>query len=86
VEKLLQRTRGLAKGGEMVYNRLSMTQTEGDNMGNTITVEKAAQLSGYHPEWIRRLVRHGVIAARKIGRMWFVDKRSFQDYLDRQGK
>lgn len=59
-----------------------MPNTEGDvHMIGTISVEQAAQQGRYNPEWVRRLIRQGKIAAQKIGRVWFVNAQSFQDYL-----
>jgi excisionase family DNA binding protein len=49
----------------------------------TLTVEEAEQVSGYCQEWIRRLIREGTITAQKIGRMWFLDKKSLEDYMAR---
>lgn len=34
----------------------------------------AAELSGYHPEYIRRLPRQGKIGAEKKGRDWWIDR------------
>ena len=34
-------------------------------MDNWITTTEAAELSGYHPVYLRRLIRGGVIAAEK---------------------
>jgi excisionase family DNA binding protein len=49
----------------------------------TLTVEEAEQVSGYCQEWIRRLIREGELTAQKIGRMWFLDKKSLEDYMAR---
>jgi excisionase family DNA binding protein len=46
-----------------------------------ITVSDAAELSGYHPEHIRRLIRDGKIDARKFGPLWQVSYSSLRDYL-----
>lgn len=50
-------------------------------MSETMSVEDAAKLGRYNPEWVRRLIRQGKIAAQKIGRVWFISTKSFQDYL-----
>lgn len=46
-----------------------------------LTVQQAADLSGYHPNHIRRLVRAGEIQARKWGQAWQVSKQSLNIYL-----
>lgn len=45
-----------------------------------ITVSEAAELSGYHPEHIRRLIREGKIGARKFGPLWQVSWLSLMEY------
>ena len=54
------------------------------NNGQWLTVKEAADMSGYHPEHIRRLVREGKIEARKIVTVWLVNRSSLQNYLDEQ--
>jgi hypothetical protein len=45
-----------------------------------LTVRDAAKLSGYHPEYITRLIRVGTIRARKISIVWLVDCHSLTGY------
>jgi excisionase family DNA binding protein len=47
-----------------------------------ITTTEAAQLSGYHPEHIRRLVRTGDVKARKFGIVWQVNKTSLLAFVN----
>ena len=47
-----------------------------------ITTSKAAELSGYHPERIRELVREGKIDGRKFGNVWQIDKSSLLEFLE----
>jgi excisionase family DNA binding protein len=47
-----------------------------------ITSAEAAELSGYHPEHLRRLVREGRIKARKFGNVWQIDRKSLLAYLE----
>jgi excisionase family DNA binding protein len=49
---------------------------------NWLTTQQAADLSGYHPNHIRRLVRSGEIQARKWGQSWQVSKQSLLAYLE----
>jgi excisionase family DNA binding protein len=43
-----------------------------------ITTAEAAELTGYHVKYVRRLVREGKIAGAKRGRDWWVDKASVE--------
>lgn len=55
-------------------------------MDGTISVAEAAALGRYHQEWIRRLIRQGKIQARKIGRVWFVNIKSLENYLEQHDR
>ena len=46
-----------------------------------LSVEEAADRSGYHPEYLRRLIRAKRIEAVKKGLMWWVDPDSLDAYL-----
>jgi excisionase family DNA binding protein len=46
-----------------------------------LSVSEAAELSGYHPEYIRRLVRDGEIEARKFSIVWQVRRESLISYI-----
>ncbi len=50
-------------------------------MPDWVTTTEAANLSGYHPERIRELIREGKIAALKKGNAWWVDRQSLLLYL-----
>lgn len=47
-----------------------------------LSVSEAAEVSGYHPEYIRRLIRDGEIIARKFSIVWQVSKNSLLDYVE----
>ena len=47
-----------------------------------LSVTEAAKLSGYHPEYIRRLIRDGEIEAKKFSIVWQVRTQSLLDYLE----
>ena len=51
-----------------------------------ITTTEAANISGYHIEYIRHLTRNGLIDAKKWGREWMVNLKSFQEYLASERK
>ena len=46
-----------------------------------LSVEEAADKSGYHPEYLRRLIRADKVKAVKKGLMWWVDPDSLDAYL-----
>ena len=50
-------------------------------LNDWLTTEEAAHLSGYHIEHVRRLIRAGVIGAKKWGRDWMVNRQSMVEYL-----
>jgi excisionase family DNA binding protein len=47
-----------------------------------LSVSDAAKLSGYHPEYIRRLIRDGEIEARKFSIVWQVRQTSLSVYVE----
>ena len=51
-----------------------------------LTVNEAAKLSGYHPEYIRQLIRDGKVNAKKFSIVWMVDKESLLEYVKSQEK
>ena len=50
---------------------------------NHITVQAAADYSGYSIQYVRRLLRCGKLAGFKIGQVWLIDKTAFEAYLDK---
>ena len=53
---------------------------------NWITTEQAAELSGYHENHLRRLIRSGDIKAQKRGGHWWVDRASVEAYVAKAKK
>jgi excisionase family DNA binding protein len=52
-----------------------------------ITTAEASELSGYHPDHVRRLIRSGEIKAQKFGIVWQVSRASLLSYLhEMEGK
>ena len=49
-------------------------------MAEWITTKQAAEMSGYHVNHIRRLIRAGLIQAQKFGPTLQIDKRSLLTY------
>jgi excisionase family DNA binding protein len=52
------------------------------SMPEWITTQEAAEVSGFHPEYIRELARAGKIGASKKGRDWWIDRDVLKAYLD----
>ena len=50
-----------------------------------LTTQQAADLSGYHPNHLRRLLRAHEIKGRKWGSAWQIEKQSLKDYLEKAG-
>ena len=48
-----------------------------------ITTAEAAEISGYHQEYIRRLLKEGRIEGKKFGLVWQVKRASLKDYLEK---
>jgi excisionase family DNA binding protein len=51
-----------------------------------ITTQQAAELSGYHPTYLRDLIRAGIIKARKFGPTWQIDRAAFLAYVSKAEK
>jgi excisionase family DNA binding protein len=46
-----------------------------------ITTKEAAEISGYHVEYIRELIRADRIKAKKWGREWMISRASVLDHI-----
>ncbi len=51
-----------------------------------ISTTEATELSGYHPEYIRQLIRQGEIQANRKGTMYWIDRGSLLSYLQKAKK
>lgn len=51
------------------------------NGDDWITTQEAADLSGYHVNYLRWLIREERIKARRISFLWFVNRQSLLDYM-----
>jgi excisionase family DNA binding protein len=56
-----------------------------DNVNHTdwITTSEAAELTGYSPHYVRRLMRKNRVLAKKWGNTWMINKQSLLDYKQR---
>ena len=50
---------------------------------NHITVQEAAEITGYNVQYLRRLLRAGKPEAIKIGQIWLINLASLQAYFSR---
>lgn len=50
-------------------------------MPEFITTAETAELLGYTPQHVRRLVREGVLDGTKIGRDWVINRASVGRFL-----
>ena len=48
---------------------------------NYMSIDAAAEYSGYNPQYFRRLLRRGVIEGTKVGQVWLVSIASIDAYL-----
>ena len=48
-----------------------------------ITTAEAADLTGYSPHYVRRLMRKDRVLAKKWGNSWMINKQSLLDYKRR---
>ena len=51
------------------------------NSDDWITTQEAAELSGYHVNHLRRLIRQGLIKAQKFGPVWQISRQSLVIYV-----
>jgi len=50
-------------------------------VNNHLSVQAAANISGYSLQYLRRLLRNGTLDGMKIGQVWPIDKTSFDAYV-----
>ncbi len=46
-----------------------------------LTIQEAAELSGYVREYLRDLANEGKIQARKVATVWLINRRSLLDWV-----
>ncbi len=51
-----------------------------------LTVQQAAELSGYHPNYIRLIIRTGKVKARKFATVWQVNRTALLAYIRKTEK
>ena len=50
-------------------------------ISNHITVNTAAEATGYNIQYLRRLLRSGKLEGIKIGQIWLIEMQSLEMYL-----
>ena len=48
-----------------------------------ISVQAAADVTGYNIQYLRRLLRSGTLEGIKIGQIWLIEMESLESYLNR---
>ena len=48
-----------------------------------ISVQAAAELTGYNIQYLRRILRAGKLEGIKIGQIWLIEMKSLETYLKR---
>jgi excisionase family DNA binding protein len=48
-----------------------------------VTVQAAAEVTGYNIQYLRRLLRSGKLGGIKIGQIWLIEVQSLEMYLQR---
>jgi len=54
-----------------------------------LTTEEAAEILDYHADYVRRLLREGILIGKKFGQIWLIDPGSVErrkSLLDDQAK
>ena len=46
-----------------------------------VTVQAAADVTGYNIQYLRRMLRSGVLRGIKIGQLWLIEMQSLEMYL-----
>jgi excisionase family DNA binding protein len=58
-----------------------MTRLEQPELDDLISLQEAAKLSGLSSDHLRRLVEHGDLWGKKIGRNWVTTKQAIEIYI-----
>ncbi len=51
-----------------------------------MTTNEAAELLGFHPSSIHKMIKSGKLQGERFGRDWMVYRQSVEDYLKRFGE
>jgi excisionase family DNA binding protein len=66
------------------FNSPSISQKSktGILINQHITVQAAAEATGYNIQYLRRMLRSGALKGVKIGQMWLIDMEALETYLE----
>lgn len=56
-----------------------------ENSDDWLTTAAAAEITGYHVNYVRQLLAAGEVEAQKFGPVWMVSRTSLEAYMVRQG-
>ena len=59
----------------------SVKGIETEFIGDYINVKISSQWSGYNEQYIRRLLRNGLLKTKRVGQIWLIEKTGFEKYL-----
>jgi excisionase family DNA binding protein len=62
---------------------ISQQSKKGIFINRHITVQAAAEVTGYNIQYLRRMLRSGGLKGIKIGQMWLIDMDVLEAYLQR---
>ena len=60
---------------------IPLLKTRGIISDHCVSVQFAAELTGYNLQYLRRLLRDGKLEGTKIGQIWLIDLASLQTYF-----
>ena len=64
-----------------LYISLEVEQS-GAIIARHLTVQAAADCSGYSIQYLRRLLRSGSLIGTKIGQVWLIELNAFENYIE----
>ena len=62
---------------------ISQQSNTGILINQHITVQAAAEVTGYNIQYLRRILRSGALKGVKIGQMWLIEMDALEAYLKR---
>ena len=60
---------------------ISPESNQGILINGHLTVQAAANATGYNMQYLRRLLRSGKLAGIKIGQLWLIEMQSLEKYI-----
>ena len=60
---------------------ISPESNKGILINHHVTVQAAAEVTGYNIQYLRRLLRSGMLEGIKIGQIWLIEMQSLEMYL-----